>query len=634
MSSTPSTLPKTPVPAGEPAAVAADAAAAPGTTFSNASLYVGDLLADVVESNLYEIFSSVGSVASIRICRDNVTRRSLGYGYVNFHNPEDAARAIDILNYERIKGRQCRIMWSQRDPTLRKTGVGNVFVKNLDPSIDMQTLNDTFSTFGNILSCKVSTNKDGLSKGYGFVHFDSDEAANNAIKKANGLILLSKAVAVEKYLRRNERRITSDWTNVYIKNFPLEWSEEKIIELFSEFGKVTSIVLKKTEGGENAGFGFVNYESHEGAAAAVEKLNGLKVGEEKVKAPAEPSADGTPATEGAEVTRDKLMFVGKHQKKAERESIKMEQAKLEQAKKIEKYAGRNLYVRNFDDTIDEKRLMNEFQPFGTISSCVVMRSQNGVSKGYGFVCFSSSEEATKAVTGMNNKMLDRKPIYVALAQRKEQRKIQLEQARRQSQMARGGMPINPMFGGMPMPAYGGNMMARGPMPQQYMYTNMVPNMKPMPYNNAANGMQQNFNNRGANMRGGGRGGRGGAGGRGGRGGMQAAGQVRGPMSAPSVPGAAPAVNPRNQPLTPQALANASEEERTNMIGERLYPLVAAQYPEHASKITGMLLEMEVSDLLHFLESPVALNEKINEALQVLLKHMTDARAAQGAPVRA
>ncbi|KAG2737236.1 RNA-binding domain-containing protein, partial [Suillus brevipes Sb2] len=132
----------------------------------SASLYVGELDPTLTEAMLFEIFNMIGPVASIRVCRDAVTHRSLGYAYVNYLNTSDGERALEQLNYSLIKNRACRIMWSQRDPALRKTGQGNIFIKNLDEAIDNKALDHTFAAFGNVLSCKVATDEQGRSKGY------------------------------------------------------------------------------------------------------------------------------------------------------------------------------------------------------------------------------------------------------------------------------------------------------------------------------------------------------------------------------------------------------------------------------------------------------------------------------------
>jgi len=80
---------------------------APQTTggYQSASLFVGDLHPDVTESFLFDIFKNVGSVASIRVCRDHMNRQSLGYAYVNYHNVGDAERALEIHNFHVMKGK-------------------------------------------------------------------------------------------------------------------------------------------------------------------------------------------------------------------------------------------------------------------------------------------------------------------------------------------------------------------------------------------------------------------------------------------------------------------------------------------------------------------------------------------------
>merc|ERR1712001_804687 len=130
-----------------------------GASYPMASLYVGDLAKDVTEAMLFEKFSSAGPVLSIRVCRDMISRMSLGYAYVNFQQPADAERALDTMNFDVLKGKPIRIMWSQRESSLRRSGVGNVFIKNLDKTIDNKAMYDTFSAFGNRRSYFVCHSK-------------------------------------------------------------------------------------------------------------------------------------------------------------------------------------------------------------------------------------------------------------------------------------------------------------------------------------------------------------------------------------------------------------------------------------------------------------------------------------------
>ena len=566
--------------------------------FSGTSLYVGDLDPSVSEAQLYELFNTFGHVVSIRVCRDLITRRSLGYAYVNFSNVSDARQAMEMLNYAPLNGKPMRIMYSQRDPSQRKSGVGNIFIKNLDKSIDNKELHDTFAQFGNITSAKIMSDGTGLSKGFGFVQFDTEEAAQKAIEKVHGKLLRDKVVYVAPFVRRSDRSADKDgkFCNIYVKNIPEDYDDEELKKLFEVVGETTSIAIMKDEAGKSKGFGFINYDDPDAASAAVDKYDGHAI------------------------TEDKILVVCRAQKKAEREAELKAKFDRERKERAEKFAGANLYLKNLSDTVDDAQLRELFNEFGTIISCKIMRDPLGASRGSGFVAFSSPEEATRAVTEMNGKMVMGKPLYVALAQRKEER-----QARLKAQFtARTGLPGG-MQPGMPMypggPAVAGNQMYFPPQvgmpPQPGMYPTMMPGVRP-----GAPGLPQYFvpmmqgarqqgrnRNRPQQM------------GRGNRGMRmnQRVNQGDGPMGgANSVPLGGPEQVPQQGTASLAAqLAQASPDQQRIIIGEALYPLVEAVEPAAAAKVTGMLLEMDQSEVLHLIEDQGALNSKVAEAMHVL-----------------
>jgi len=381
-----------------------------------AALYVGDLNQKVTESHLYELFKQAGTVASIRVCRDSTTRKSLGYGYVNFQSVADAERALDTLNYTKLQGRPIRISWSQRDPSQRRSNVGNTFIKNLDPSIDSLNLEEVFSAFGNIVSCKVQTHAEtGESLGYGFVQFEKDEVAKKAIEAMNGKCLNDKKIFIGPFIPRRMRapvNSASVFTNLYVKELPSSTDEEKFNALFAPFGVITSAKLFPNDGKP---FGFVNFEKHEDAVRAVEEMNGKTV-------------DG------------KALYVARAQSKMERKQFLAERhrANMERTKDC------NLFVKNLSPKVDEQMLCSVFGRFGEITSPKVMRDQDGSSRGFGFVCFAKKEDAAEALK--NVKQVDNKDVEVNIAQPRNERRAFLH-AQHQRRM------FPPMGPGFPRPGF-------------------------------------------------------------------------------------------------------------------------------------------------------------------------------------
>lgn len=271
------------------------------------ALFIGDLDKGITEDMLKKIFGKFKTLVSVKICVDSETGKSLGYGYLNFSTKEDADTATEEFNYRPILGKEIRIMPSLRNTFYRKNMGTNVFFSNLpleDPTLTTRVFYDIFKIYGKILSCKLDKRKN-----IGFVYFDNDQAARKVIKNYNAKDFFGNKILCgihfdkdfRKYPEFEKRKSTLDEITiqkeeltsaasdriivehnsgsqiphpnaVFVKNLPMDSTDEEILDFFSTVGPVKSVFSSKAIKFKSL-WAFVTYKRGLDTKKAIEYYN-------------------------------------------------------------------------------------------------------------------------------------------------------------------------------------------------------------------------------------------------------------------------------------------------------------------------------------------------------------------------
>ncbi|XP_026276252.1 ELAV-like protein 3 isoform X19 [Frankliniella occidentalis] len=308
---------------------------------SKTNLIVNYLPQTMTQEEIRSLFSSIGEVESCKLIRDKVTGQSLGYGFVNYHRPEDAEKAINTLNGLRLQNKTIKVSFAR--PSSEAIKGANLYVSGLPKSMTQQDLENLFSPYGRIITSRIlcdnmsvrqfvsgSDNVPCLSKGVGFIRFDQRMEAERAIQELNGTVPKGSTEPITVKFANNPsnnnkampplaaylapqaaRRFGgpmhhptgrfsrysplagdllgqsmlpgnsmsgSGWC-IFVYNLAPETEENVLWQLFGPFGAVQSVkVIRDLQTNKCKGFGFVTMTNYDEAVVAIQSLNGYTLG--------------------------------------------------------------------------------------------------------------------------------------------------------------------------------------------------------------------------------------------------------------------------------------------------------------------------------------------------------------------
>ena len=246
-----------------------------------------------------------------------------------------------------------------------------LFVNGLDKKVNENMLYQLFNEY-NISYIKIA--KDHITResfGYAFIGFKNKVKAEQALQNLNYSRLCQKTLRISWYNREPNNFRNHPENNIFIKNISKDVTPREFDEYFSKYGNIISAKLAEDEEGESMGYGFVLYDSMEGAQKAIKECHGKE-------------------------WNGKKLFVAQFQKNRPKQAPKYN----------------NIYVRNIPKDWSEDNIKEYFSKYGEIGSMIVKEPEADKLKKelpeekrnhilnhkYAFVCFKSLDgPAKKAV---------------------------------------------------------------------------------------------------------------------------------------------------------------------------------------------------------------------------------------------
>jgi len=310
----------------------------------------------------------------------------------------------------------------------------SVFLANLPSSFNSEELTRLYRNKAggdHLYAGEVSVDDEGVSKGYGFLHYTDHAAYTRS---------LDQNAQVEVDGRTVKAYPAEDKKKVYVRNLPRGMSDEQLKqELEKLAGRFETVNLR----GEYCFLTYINYRVTE---RALRRLNGATLGGQTLFA--EPAK--------AQRLRDS-------------------------ARSDDSRPNTSLHIRNISSSTSVDSLQNYFSSIGPIRECRIPKNRDtGANQGFAFVEYESSDDASRALARLNHTRLDGAQIEIAYSKNKNARRENDDRRggrgddrRRDDRRGGGygaapGAPLMPYPYGYPMGASG----SRGGMPAippYYMY---------------------------------------------------------------------------------------------------------------------------------------------------------------------
>ncbi|CAB1324436.1 unnamed protein product [Coregonus sp. 'balchen'] len=204
-------------------------------------LFVGGLCFDTDETSLEEAFSKYGNIAKVDVVRDRETRRSRGFGFVTFENPEDAKDAMAAMNGKSVDGRMIRVDEAGKSGGRSDRGGGG-----------------------------------GFRGGSGGFRGSSGGFRGGRGRGVEGKVVMVAALGdpTETAMTAMVRRM-SDEGKLFVGGLSFDTNEQSLEDVFSKYGQISEVVvIKDRETQRSRGFGFVTFENPDEAKDAMQAMNG------------------------------------------------------------------------------------------------------------------------------------------------------------------------------------------------------------------------------------------------------------------------------------------------------------------------------------------------------------------------